>query len=55
MIGVQLDTGEIILTRDLLQEVCRLLPDSAEEITAAFSRCEDQVRKATFRLPAGVK
>ena len=55
MIGVQLDSGEIILTRDLLQEVCRLVPDSASEIQAAFANCTDRVRKATFSLPPGVK
>jgi len=50
VVGIQTKGGQLLLTKDLIDELCVLLPMREGEIRDAFGVLESKVKAATVHL-----
>lgn len=50
VVGIQTQGGQLILTKDLLEELCTMLPAQERELRDAFTTLENKVKAATTHL-----
>jgi hypothetical protein len=50
VVGIQTQGGQLILTKDLLDELCAALPDQEAALRDAFLALENKVKAATAHL-----
>jgi len=50
VMGIQTNGGQLILTKDLLDELCVMLPQYERELRESFATLESRVKAATVTL-----